>query len=232
MTKVSNCGHDERGLWSGGKAGDQTGTEYRLCEWFDFGQNVVLRHPSKRVRRKLARMAKNAAKNDRIGYDQSQRRTFWDTLKKCAYKPKRVRTACEADCSSSTAAIVKACGYQLGLEKLKAVSPDCWTGNLRAALVKAGFAPLTSSKYLRSGDWLLRGDISLNESRHVNIAITDGRNAKSPSKAVTAPDKGIRAVAYEVIDGKWGDGDERVRRLRAAGYDSAKVQAEVNRLLG
>lgn len=28
MVKISNCGHDERGRYAGGKAGDQTGTEY------------------------------------------------------------------------------------------------------------------------------------------------------------------------------------------------------------
>lgn len=26
---ISNCGHDERGKYSGGKAGDQTGTEWQ-----------------------------------------------------------------------------------------------------------------------------------------------------------------------------------------------------------
>lgn len=27
---ISNCGHDENNRYSGGKAGDQTGTEYRI----------------------------------------------------------------------------------------------------------------------------------------------------------------------------------------------------------
>jgi hypothetical protein len=36
-------------------------------------------------------------------------------------------------------------------------------------------------------------------------------------------------VARQVMAGSWGNGDDRVRRLRAAGYDSAAVQAEVNR---
>ena len=44
--------------------------------------------------------------------------------------------------------------------------------------------------------------------------------------------KDVTAVAKEVIQGKWGNGDDRVKRLRAAGYDSASVQKEVNRLLG
>ena len=35
-------------------------------------------------------------------------------------------------------------------------------------------------------------------------------------------------IAAEVIAGKWGNGADRVNRLRAAGYDAAQVQAKVN----
>ena len=38
-------------------------------------------------------------------------------------------------------------------------------------------------------------------------------------------------VAREVIDGRYGNGDERIRRLRTAGYDPYAVQSIVNQLL-
>jgi hypothetical protein len=38
-------------------------------------------------------------------------------------------------------------------------------------------------------------------------------------------------LAYEVLDGKWGNGDERRQRLTEAGYDYAGVQTEVNAIL-
>ena len=41
----------------------------------------------------------------------------------------------------------------------------------------------------------------------------------------------IETVAKEVINGKWGNGQERKDRLTAAGYDYAEVQAKVNALL-
>lgn len=44
--------------------------------------------------------------------------------------------------------------------------------------------------------------------------------------------KSVSELAKEVIDGKWGNDPERTQKLRAAGYDSAAVQKEVNRLLG
>ena len=43
--------------------------------------------------------------------------------------------------------------------------------------------------------------------------------------------KSIDAVAKEVIAGKWGNGSDRKKRLKAAGYDYAAVQKRVNALL-
>jgi len=43
--------------------------------------------------------------------------------------------------------------------------------------------------------------------------------------------KTVSQIAAEVIDGKWGDGADRVMRLTKAGYNSDTVQKEVNRLL-
>ncbi len=38
-------------------------------------------------------------------------------------------------------------------------------------------------------------------------------------------------VARDVIEGYWGNGDERIRRLRAAGYDPYAVQNIVNQMI-
>ncbi len=40
--------------------------------------------------------------------------------------------------------------------------------------------------------------------------------------------KSVDEIAKEVIQGKWGNGDERKQKLTAAGYDYGKVQARVN----
>ena len=47
----------------------------------------------------------------------------------------------------------------------------------------------------------------------------------------TVPKKTIDEIAKEVIDGKWGNGDERVKKLKEAGYDPDAVQKRVNELL-
>ena len=43
--------------------------------------------------------------------------------------------------------------------------------------------------------------------------------------------KTIDELAREVISGKWGNGEERKRRLTNAGYDYYVIQRRVNQLL-
>ena len=47
----------------------------------------------------------------------------------------------------------------------------------------------------------------------------------------TPPSSDIDSIAREVIDGKWGNGEERKKRLTAAGYNYNEVQKRVNELL-
>lgn len=172
---ISNCGHDECNKYTGGKAGDQTGGEYCIREWYDRPWDCVLRYPDKAVRKDIAELARQAAENDRIGYDQGQRGTFWKQLSTVpGYAPVNITKCCEADCSSSTAAIIKAVGYRKGIEALQRVSCDLWTGNMRSALIKAGFKCLKAKKYRTSDKYLRRGDILLNEASHVCINLDKG----------------------------------------------------------
>ena len=45
------------------------------------------------------------------------------------------------------------------------------------------------------------------------------------------PKKTVEEVAKEVIAGKWGNGEERKSKLRAAGYSYTEVQTKVNEIL-
>lgn len=59
-----------------------------------------------------------------------------------------------------------------------------------------------------------------------------GGTAPTPSTPPSSGGKSIAQLADEVIAGKWGTNPSRASRLKAAGYDAAAVQAEVNRKLG
>ena len=200
---ISNCGHDENGKYSGGQAGDQTSDEWAIIGWYNRPWNVMLRHPDQRVQNDLAYLGRAAAQNDNIGYDQNQRTTYWTQLQKAGYDPAKITTKCEADCSSGVAANVKAAGYRLGISPLQSVSKDCYTGNLRAALKKAGFQEYTDSKYLTSDQYLLPGDILLYEGHHTATNLDRG------SKAIVEHTEGFKQAAdgarwwYQYKDGSW-----------------------------
>lgn len=50
--------------------------------------------------------------------------------------------------------------------------------------------------------------------------------ASEPKKEV----KSVEVIAQEVLDGKWGNGTDRRKKLTDAGYNYAEVQAKVNQL--
>lgn len=169
--KVANCGHDENWDYHSGQAGDQTGDEWQIYEWFDYGQNVVFRHPNPIVRKMIGEFAEYAAINDNIGYDQWERTTFWQRLTESNYNPANIMTPCEADCSSGVAAIVKAIGVLLGDDRLASVSIWMTTYSEIEVLTAAGFDAYYDDAYTRSPDLLAVGDIICNTNQHTNIVI-------------------------------------------------------------
>ena len=178
----------------------------------------------------IAKMAKAAANNDKVGYDQYQRMTFYNALKAVDWDPSAIKTKCEADCSSSTAAIVIGAGHRTKTAALQKVSPHLTTYDMRSALKSAGFKVYTSSKYLTSDAYLKPGDILLNDNAHVAINLSTGSKVKT-STSTTSTSAKIKKIALEVIDGKWGNGEDREKALKAAGYNYNEVQKAVNELL-
>lgn len=57
----------------------------------------------------------------------------------------------------------------------------------------------------------------------------DGAAAAKPKN--TTPSKSVDEVAKEVINGKWGNGADRKKKLEAAGYNYKEVQSKVDELL-
>lgn len=56
--------------------------------------------------------------------------------------------------------------------------------------------------------------------------------AAAPSKPAAPAKKSEDTIAAEVIAGKWGNGQDRINRLKKAGYNPATIQAKVNAKLG
>lgn len=66
--------------------------------------------------------------------------------------------------------------------------------------------------------------------KEVNRLLNNGSNSSS-SNSSSSNSSNITTIAREVIQGKWGNGNDRKRALESRGYNYSEVQAEVNRLL-
>lgn len=165
---ISNSGHDENGKYRNGRAGDQTGTEWKVIPWYNRPWTCVLRFPDKTVAADIAYCARAAAENDHCGYDQNERATFWSALAKApGYDPAKITEDCESDCTCGVATCVKAAGLRKGNAALGRIDPDYfYSGNMRVGFKQIGFQVLTDSKYLTSDRYLFPGDILLYDNHH------------------------------------------------------------------
>lgn len=221
---ISNCGHDERGQYRGGTAGDQTGTEWQLRSWYNRPWHFVLRYPDKKIAQAIANEAIDAANNNFIGYDQSNRLSFWKALKTVGYKVANIKTAVETDCSAGVSAIIKAVGYQYGIKKLQNIPEGSWTGSMRKTFQDAGFEVLTFSKYRTSETYLEPGDIllyHLGDNGHTAIEVG---TEKKTTETATAPKTGGKCTVELSVLKKGSKGAE-VKNLqillKAKGYKGA-----------
>lgn len=187
MVRVSNCGHDENNRYSGGQAGDQSGTEWYLLPWYKYsngGWNYVLRWKDEELGGLFADLAIEAAQNNLVGYDQWQRNTFWTQLQAAGYRPSKIWVACETDCSKGTIDLIRAVGYLKGIADLQKCSAT-YTGDMmawfRSAAGKKYFDVLTG-KHLLDPSVARRGDINLNTAHHVNITVDNGENAGTETR--------------------------------------------------
>ena len=178
--KISNSGHDERGKYSGGKAGDQGG-EWVIKDWYSRPWNIVIRFEDPVIAFMIATLAILSALQNLIGYDQSNRTSFWTALKKANYDPRKITTACEADCSAGVLAIIKAAliltGHKAWADK---INVNGYTGNMRSIIVNCGAKVKVFSDYshTHSTQYLLPGDILLNTSAHTAINLGYGSKMK------------------------------------------------------
>lgn len=69
------------------------------------------------------------------------------------------------------------------------------------------------------------------EDVDMNICYRDFSSAICGKVANSNPKKSVLEIAKEVIAGLWGNGSDRKKKLKDAGYDSSEVQKKVNELL-
>lgn len=176
MGKKTQIGHslkNEKSTYKGGKKGDQTGKEILIQDWYLHTKGwIVIRAKDPEVRAKLAKAMEMICQNDNFGYCQDHRLSGFEEAAKVGYDPSKVKVKCELDCSQS----VRLCLHYAGIK-----CENFRTRTQENVLRKTGkFEFLTSDKYCKSCDYLLRGDILLTKKvpGHTVINLTDGDKIK------------------------------------------------------
>lgn len=168
--RIGHASIDERGNASGGAAGDQTGKELCIRNWYSKGWVVLLRAKDPAVRKKIAESCVSACNNENLGYDQGGRNTGLQAAKKVDWDFSKIAEKAEFDCSSLVSACVQAAGVSV------------WDGGnapttrtLESVLSATGaFEALREVKYLSGTECLLKGDILLKPGFHVVVVLDDG----------------------------------------------------------
>lgn len=191
--RIGHASIDENGKVTGGSAGDQTGKEVVIRNWYNKPWNVVLRPKSAAVAELSARACEAACANPNVGYDQGGRNTLYAKAKAADFDLSAVGT-CECDCSS----LMHVCAIAGGAN-LTYGSNGYTTRTMVKAFVASGdYVKITDSKYLTSDKYLKRGDILVKEGSHTAMVLTDG-SAVSPSDVpVTVPLEDNATIYYSI----------------------------------
>lgn len=203
--KIGHASIDERGKISDGKIGDQTGKEICIRSWYLKPWNVYLECTDKALANSAAKFMEQICDNPAYGYDQIERWTGYNNIKKNKNRVSGVGG--EFDCSS----LVISCYILSGLN----ISVDGYTGNLKAKLLATGkFKAFTDPAHLTSDKYAKRGGIYLKEGSHVIMALEDGQMPKNPYKEPTETIK-LDKAGEGVMWVQW--------ELREAGYTIVMV---------
>ena len=216
--KIGSARIDENGNAHGGKAGDQTGREVSVQNWYLHKKGWrVFRCKDPAKAELMAQNMQAACDNPNIGYDQWQRHTLYKAAKLVGFILSRVKTKCETDCSALIRVLLALIGVS--------VPEEFRTGNMPGYLLKSGmFVELTGDKYQAKSAYLRRGDILVTKtSGHTVMVLSDGSKAEKnvPATSGAAETPKAYALGDRVLKkGMKGDDVKALQRaLNAAGHD-------------
>ena len=200
MVRIADARMDENKKAKGGAAGDQTGFEIAVRDWYlrDGGWDVYLECIDPVMAYLAARKFIQIANDNSFGYDQDQRWTGLDAIKQAGGDIASAADS-EFDCSSVIDTIFILCGLKV---------ERGYTGNLERRYLATGkFIAHREPKYLNSGNYAKVGGLYLAAGKHVAMIVSNS--------AVQPPDDDSVQVPYVKIISKVN--------VRAAAGSSIKV---------
>lgn len=169
---------DEKGSYSGGTAGDQTGKEVSTQPFYmhKYGW-YCLRPKTQALANKIAKAMKNACDNNNIGYDQANRGGVITNIQKYG-TTKDISVKTEADCSS----LVRACCIEAGFDP-----GNFTTYNEAAILEKTG--KFEKRFEVTSESQLRKGDVLISKKKGHTVVVVSGPVRTTTKKTESSPYK-------------------------------------------
>lgn len=172
--KIGQASLGETGA-HGQQAGNQTGRELNLANWYNGRWLGVLRFKDA-AKAELAALACEAGvKNQHIGYDQDGRNTAYTAAEAVGWDLAAIAKPVETDCSAFMMLCAVAAGVDALKETYRKQGNSCTTYCMLHDWPCTGeFDVLTDGRYLSSDDYLRRGDI-LVSSGHTVMVLENGK---------------------------------------------------------
>lgn len=220
MIKIGSARIDEKNGIKNGVAGDQTGKEVMIENYYNHSKGWLAFYPkNETVADKLAEAMVQACNNNNIGYDQNQRLGVFNRVKGGTLI-KNIATPTECDCS----ALVRACILQATGLALANFNTATEPSILKSSGLFLPAFTVTKSSQLK------KGMILVTKTKGHTVIVVEDNGSVTPTPQPTNT-KTIDDIAREVIAGKWGNGASRRAKLTAAGYNYNAIQSRVNELL-
>lgn len=165
---------NEFGKLSGGKPGDQTGSEVGTGAWYNGGWLYMYRAKSKETRLKIAKAMMDTCKNNNIGYniDKPNRFAAWDNAENNNHNIAGIEKKGDTTCSQAVSMCMRAAGIP------KKYAPRfCDIATLTKVMKEDTeyFTKHTSKSYLTTSANLQAGDILIS-SHHTVIVVKSPNN--------------------------------------------------------
>lgn len=173
--KIGHAAIDENGNITGGTAGDQTGKEVKISNYYSpkGGWDYTIRAKSRMIAFDMATVCRALCSDDKVGYSQGARNSLHNELKAIGYDIKRLSEMkkCNTDCS----AFMVACAITAGAKSMEYTGNAPTTRTMRKAFAESG-----DFMILDGDENPLIGDIRVKEGVHTVMIVNGAPIYNSP----------------------------------------------------
>lgn len=165
--RIGHASIDEHNRTKNGQAGDQTGKEVCIRNYYDKNWDIVLKPKTSDLAEKSAKACESMCNNNHIGYDQNERNNLIKYLETLNWNYSAISQNTECDCSSFMTACALCAGAKIAY---KGNAPT--TSTMRARFKESGAYDVLQFVSAKHSN-LKRGDILVKEGSHTVMVLDD-----------------------------------------------------------